>query len=238
MTTALAALTGASTRPAAANADRGPFIALADGSQWFPLDPRPTDLRSWEPIAVALSREPRFAGHQMPGLDPVLSVAQHCCHVADSLPAVSDGPFPSALRLMGLLHDAPEGLGLRDLPKSLRDAMKRVTAGGGDTPEVSLHRMWVNTFETPCIEAIHRAAGLPAQPHQALTDRVRQADLVALSTEIRDLMPEPLGNWQWDPRLPAPRRDLAIHPWTPAKAAMEFLERLRAWLPDHAPLQA
>lgn len=86
---------------------KGPWIQTYTGKQFFPLDPDPEsiDIRD---IAHALGMEPRYGGHAK-WLYPV---AQHCVLIARKL--------PRPLKLWGLIHDAPEAYGLRDICRPIK----------------------------------------------------------------------------------------------------------------------
>ncbi len=95
----------------------GGWIQTYSGVQFFPLDPRPEDVR-FDDIAHALARQCRFAGH----CEPFYSVAQHSVLVSLECPA--------PLALLGLLHDAAEAY-LVDLPSPLKHM-----------PELACYRTW------------------------------------------------------------------------------------------------
>ena len=60
---------------------KGDWILTYSGIEFWPLDPRPEDVRI-EDIAHALSMQCRFAGH----CDRFYSVAEHSIRVADLVP--------------------------------------------------------------------------------------------------------------------------------------------------------
>ena len=91
-TTAAATATDAGVRE---TEDRGVAMSLADGSVFFPLDPRPEEI-GIENIAHALAMSCRYGGHSL----DYYSVAQHSVLVS-RLVSRSDA-------LCALLHDATE----------------------------------------------------------------------------------------------------------------------------------
>ena len=77
------------------------YMQTYSGLHFYPDDPHPDQI-SIEDIAVALSREPRFAGHTR----EFYSVAQHSWEVSNHC---ASNP------LWGLLHDAAEAY-MKDMP--------------------------------------------------------------------------------------------------------------------------
>lgn len=98
----------------------GDWIALHSGRRFWPLSPDWMAIQIGD-IAAGLSKLCRYGGHCL----RFYSVAEHCVLMA--------GRAPHHLRRQMLLHDAPEGLGLVDLPSPVkrqfpayRDAEKRL----------------------------------------------------------------------------------------------------------------
>lgn len=135
-----------------------------------PLDLQP-DMVMVGDIAHHLGNLCRFVG----GTAPFHSVAEHSIHVSRLL-----APDP-ALELWGLMHDAPEAY-LGDWPRPL----KRGAYIG------KLYR----AAEARAMLAIADALDLPILT-DAEIERLHNADLVALATEKRDLLPA-LRNVEWD----------------------------------------
>lgn len=146
-------------------------------------------------IALGLSKLVRFYG-QCRGM---YSVAEHAVRVSRIL--------PPDLQLVGLLHDAAEGL-LGDINGNLKPLV----------PEyIKLeHRME---------RVIAKRYGLRFPWHPA----VKAADLRLLTTEQRDLRRH--SNWRDSPHLPLKSR---IVPWGHQKARREFLRRFRQLYPHGA----
>ena len=90
-------------------ARKGAWMQLHSGVRFYPIDPRPEDIRI-EDIAHALSLLCRFGGH----VREHYSVAQHSIIVAHML--------PPRLQLAGLLHDATEAY-LVDVPRPIKVAL-------------------------------------------------------------------------------------------------------------------
>lgn len=167
------------------------WIATARGHKFdfHHLDPDSIDI---EDIALALSRQPRFAGHT----NKLYTVAQHSVLVALQC--------PWDLRLEGLLHDASEAY-LCDMPlpaklliPEYRDLEHRVMLAIAQ----KFRFVW------------------PSPPE------VKQADLVLLETEHRDLMPH---SPPWDVRHAEPLEGMRIEPWEPWKAERMFLDCFAMW---------
>jgi len=84
-------------------------IRTFTGKYFDPFNPDP-EMICIEDIAHALSHQCRFGGH----LPEFYSVAEHCYHVSNAVPAEH--------RLAGLLHDASEAY-LLDIPRPLKSRL-------------------------------------------------------------------------------------------------------------------
>lgn len=123
------------------------------------------------------------------------SVAQHSLLVA--------GLVPARLRLAALLHDAAEAY-LGDLVKPLKPLFPEFSKLEGRVMAVIGERFGVAGFADPAI---------------------KRADLIALATEKRDLMPHSCEPWAALAGVtPVPTR---IRPLAPPEAKAAFLERFR-----------
>ena len=121
------------------------------------------------------------------------SIAQHSLMVADLV--------PPELRLAALLHDASEAY-LGDVVKPLKALLPNY-----------------KDIEKNVEVLIARHFGIPLEI--MFDPRIKEADMIALATEKRDLMPHSAEDWSYlrgfDP-LPD-----AIDPWNPAQAKRSFL---------------
>lgn len=133
------------------------------------------------------------------------SVAEHCCHVHDLLPA--------PLKRAGLLHDASEAY-LCDLPRPLKKS-----PGFG-----TLYQAVERELEATIAARFGFDFPLPPEVHDA--------DARLLATEAAQLMTPLHPAW---PDHGAPVEGLILPRWTPARARTEFLARftrlesLREW---------
>ena len=82
------------------------WLQTYSGVQFWPLAPRPEDIRLVD-IAHSLAMQCRFGGHVL----EFYSVAEHSVRIAREL--------PDDLKIWGLLHDAGEAY-LTDIPKPLK----------------------------------------------------------------------------------------------------------------------
>jgi len=122
------------------------------------------------------------------------SVAQHSCLVADLVPAEH--------KLAALLHDATEAY-LGDMTRPLKEWMP-------------YYRGFEDVIWRRVCERFGLEIDLPAS--------VRQADLIALATERRDLMPPDPATWDCLVGIePAPEH---IRPWSPTEARLTYHQRL------------
>lgn len=161
------------------------------------LNPRIDDVHMLD-VAVSLSRLARFIGHGR----SFYSVAQHSVFVADLLPAAD--------RVHGLLHDAAEAY-IGDLANPVKRAL--VTACPAFAPA------W-KSIEKGLRARIYQRAGVML-PDPETEARVKEADLIALATEQRDVLASP-NRWN----LPVGPAGLAIRPVEPHAAFMMFADAL------------
>lgn len=179
---------------------RGGWIQTFTGRKFWPLDPHAEDVHIID-IAHPLAMKVRFNGH----VSRFYSVAQHSVLVAEQQEQPCD-------QLAALLHDAAEAY-LPDVPSPIKRSA-----------EFSQFRGIEKAVEF----AIGKALGLD----QLVIHKpaVKQADLVALSTEARDLMRITPNHesvaWHEQEPLPEP-----IMPWAPTLARENFL-RLYARLTE------
>lgn len=172
----------------------GDWCTAFSGRSYWPLDPNADDIDIID-IAHALSMVCRFNGH----VRSFLSVAQHSL-------LVSKYCLPEHAAL-GLLHDATEAY-IGDVIRPLKKAKIM------DSYEY-LERRWALT--------IGRAFGLNGKL-AALPQDVHIADVRALVTEARALLPT--GTDNWDPHFKVIESfPTVIEPMTPAEAKWAFLQR-------------
>jgi 5'-deoxynucleotidase YfbR-like HD superfamily hydrolase len=120
-----------------------------------------------EDLAAHLAKICRFTG----ACRILWSVAEHSLLVADIL--AERYPGDHELQLCGLLHDAPEAY-LQDLATPVKAGLDRY-----------------NAMERAAWWAVAERFGLPLSQPPA----VKMADLIALATERRDLMPPHAESW-------------------------------------------
>jgi len=151
---------------------RGDWMQTHSGLRFYPLDPRPEDIRI-EDIAHALSHICRFNGH----CARFYSVAEHSIMVAREVyRALACHPRRDLLALTALLHDASEAY-LCDVPRPL----KRLN-------EMTAYRDAERQTEIVLAEKFGLIFPLPAL--------IKHADERALMTERRDLVPNAhLAGW-------------------------------------------
>lgn len=180
---------------------KGDWSQTFTGLQFWPLDPRPEDVRA-EDIAHALSLQCRFAGH----CREFYSVAEHSVLVSEWIWDETNGDRIASLA--GLLHDASEAYCV-DVPRPLK-------------PFLTGYR----EIEHGVMRAVETWAGLPIGACEAPI--VKRADEALLMTEARDLMAPAPVPWTFSRGAHAkPLRD-AIVPWDWRHAERMFLERLAA----------
>jgi hypothetical protein len=146
---------------------RGDWMQTATGGQFWPLDPRPDEVRI-EDIAHALSMQCRFAGH----CRAFYSVAEHSVRVAR---LVESWRARAEVVMQALLHDAAEAY-VGDMVRPLKWSLPSYRAA-----------------EDRVFAAIAQAFGLSSNEKWSA---VRIADEVLLATEARDLMLPAPADWR------------------------------------------
>lgn len=177
-------------------------------------------------IPEALARLARFTGHVRSG---PYSVAQHCVIGADAVfQATRDKEAAAAF----LLHDAHEAY-LGDIATPIVAAM--AAAAGiveGSRTAAQDMRSGLHMLKRKLDEAIHRAAGavgLDAK-HSRI---VHEYDLRMLATERAHLLVRSPQAWSPVVEAAQPLRLVGkISVWSWVKAAEEYRERLRRYLPE------
>ena len=142
------------------------WMLTASGRKVEPAALEPADIQI-EDLAAHLAKICRFTG----ACRIMWSVAEHSLLVADIL--AERHPHDHDLQLCGLLHDAPEAY-LQDLATPVKAQLDRY-----------------NAMERAAWWAVAERFGLPLTMPAA----VKHADLVALATERRDLMPDHPEPW-------------------------------------------
>jgi hypothetical protein len=127
------------------------------------------------------------------------SVAQHSCLVHDLLVG-----SPCDIRFCALMHDASEAY-LVDLAKPLKNRLHAYEAA-----------------EEYLMSVIAKHYGFP----WPMPDVVKQADIILLFTERRDLMAAPPRPWTGH----AEPMEARIVPWTPSLARSEFIKRFARYM--------
>ncbi|WP_415080630.1 hydrolase [Labrys sp. (in: a-proteobacteria)] len=172
------------------------------------LDPSPLDIEI-EDIAHGLARVARWNG-QTSG-DAIFSVAQHSVLVLDVLDAMEPAQS-DAVRLMVLLHDAPEYV--------IGDMISPFKAVIGES---------YKSVEARLLGAIHLRFGLPTAPPPAIKALTKKADTVAAfleATQLAGFGIEESCRIFGDPRpLPRPMDQTRLVPLPAAEAQQAFLER-------------
>ena len=197
------------------------------------------DLVTPEDIVHSLAHICRFNGH----CKHHYSVAQHSLLVASIVPDEDQLP--------ALLHDAAEAY-VGDMVQPLKRLLKETAASTTDawlltctSLGLDRHRaskaaatFTISPGNDPMAEHLSHLASVYHQIEQrvwlAIAERfdidpvlpasVHEADMVALATERRDLMPEHAGTWEClNGHSPLPQH---IARWTPEEARQRYYERL------------
>lgn len=169
------------------------WIQTFTGKRFWPLKPVADDV-CIEDIAHALANKCRFTGH----CSKFYSVAQHSVLVSMLV--------PRELAIYGLLHDAAEAY-LPDVASPIKPRLKGFAE-----------------LEAGVLDAIlvKFKLSLDSVDSEDIWNEVKKADLKALATEARDLMPNKPEDWE----LPfPPQEDYAIICLLPDEAERDFTKR-------------
>ncbi|MDP2447646.1 phosphohydrolase [Pseudomonas sp.] len=177
-------------------------IILQSAREFDLLKPR-ADLITTLDIAHALSLICRFNGH----CNRHYSVAQHSLLVADIVESQGHGP---EIQLQALLHDAAEAY-VGDLVRPLKYHLRRQACGQQSDFDRVEERVW----EAIC-DQFELEPELPFVVHDA--------DMIALATERRELLPDHPSVWDCLHGI-TPHR-IELENWTPGQARQAFHDRL------------
>ena len=151
------------------------WLLTATG-QAFDLEFIAHDSIDIQDIAASLSKMNRFTGHT----SRLYSVAEHSLLCAEILER-DGGVRDRAVLLAALLHDAHEAY-CGDIATPLKQRLDMLTAGAWSREEDRLQRHILHRFGIYGVYADHYHT-------------IKHADLVALATERRDLMPPHPREW-------------------------------------------
>lgn len=191
------------------------------------LRPDPAQVDFEVDIPEALARLARYTGHVRPG---PYSVAQHCVIGADIVfRDTCDREAAAAF----LLHDAHEAY-LGDIATPIALALGLMVAEAGAFAEIgpSVFRSALRNLKARLDAAIYGAAGIGAG-QVAYADLISDYDLRMLATERVHLLGKSPQPWNAPVEAARPLRlvgGLGVWPWP--KAADEYRERLRRYLPE------
>lgn len=175
------------------------------------LDPSPLDIEI-EDIAHGLARVARWNG-QTQG-DHAFSVAQHCVLVEQIFAHCNDRPTKQ-LRLVALLHDAPEYV--------IGDMISPFKAALGLNYKAFEHRL---------MAAIHIRFGLPPKTGNETEALIKQADKMAAYLEATQLagfaIPEAEKFFGRPKGLSGDKKFHTLETWAPNQAASEFMKTFKA----------
>lgn len=185
------------------------WVVTLSGARVSLINPTP-EMICLDDIVDGLSIS-RFNSHtkDSSGLQRNYTVLQHSVWVADCLRRWG---FDRPTCLKGLLHDAPEAYWGDDIsPKKW--LIERMV--GFDV---------IGRLHEPFYVAIMQALNVEWPWDDATNKAIKQADLLALVTEHRDLLPDEAISFRGE--MPEPH-DIRIEPWDAVRAQSVF--RLRYW---------
>lgn len=216
---------------------RGPWIITFTGKHFHYQDPRIEDIDAMD-IAVALSREGRYAGHCI----DFYSVAQHSVAVSEYMErsvltfpeagsdtiyidshdkalygnyiaiSVKDIPLDkvkASFGMLGLLHDASEAY-MKDLPSPLKSLLPDYKKLEAEVSTVIFKKWGVNFWRS--------------EPH--IESLIHRVDKRVFMSEVRDLIKH---KEVWEDGWSG-YHDLKINPVDPDRACVLFLGRFHELL--------
>lgn len=187
----------------------GPWAQVTSGNAWSIFDPRAEDFDVRD--LRALRNICRFGGH-VHSFYPY-TVAEHSVRVTG---IVAEMGATREVQWAALVHDAHEVYGLGDVIFPVKCDHPAIPASLVALPGL------IRELERRTREAVRKALGAPL----VMPPVVKQADLVMLATERRDLL-GPCEH-QWDP-LPEPHREqvIAMPPNIAWREFVSLFEQLR-----------
>lgn len=176
---------------------KGDWIQTFSGGQFWPLDPRPDEIKLID-IAAGLSKECRYAGQCL----AFYSVAEHS--VLMTRDARRRG-YPRREQRAVLLHDSSEGVGIRDIPRPIKGEFANYR-------EIE-HRIM-------CATAARFDFDWPLAPHLKELD-----EAIGLAEEAQIMAPPP-EPWRQGDHLTFKADkplDVRLELWTPDVAFARFM---------------
>jgi len=176
-----------------------PSILIKSGRYFHFNDPSNSEF-TIEDVAHGLSHVCRFGGH----CREFYSVAQHSM--------IASCIVPENWALRTLMHDAHEAF-IGDMPSPLKVLL----------PD---YRRIESEIQAAVLARFGIPFGIGRDGQVVLGGWVKQADLILLATERRDLMPEgPAGDDEWACLQGIRPLDIRIEPMSPHIAREKFLQR-------------
>lgn len=171
-------------------------MQLSGGRPFWPLDPRQEDI-DINSIAHALGNMCRYNGHAK----RFLSVAEHSVHICRW---IKKAGHDDETALWGLLHDAPEALGLADIVRPVKPYITGYKALERDVMDAVCDRFGLS-HEEPAI--------------------VKEADNRILRDEYEQAMDESVLPWGFPDDRPL---GVTLEFWSPGEAKVAFLQEFDA----------
>lgn len=173
----------------------GDWIQTYSGRQFWPLDPRAGEIAVID-IASGLAKDCRFGGHCL----RFYSVAEHS--VLMYRVAKAQG-FTMRERRAALLHDASEGLGLRDMPRPVKRDLGNYKAVETGVMIAVAERFDFEWPLNPIVKYLDEAIGLAEQ--------------------MQNMAPSPQP-WGISEKFGVSEPlDVTLEYWSPDRAMVEFL---------------
>lgn len=198
------------------------YITTLSGRQLHIFNPAP-DQFDHEDLATGLSNECRWGGQ----MKRFYSVAQHALYVGLHAQALATqaglgSEVSRGIGLLGHLHDAAEGLGLRDMPTPIKRFLPEYVAAEHELLMCVLCKYAGHLFDSDLFRAKAAVVSGRGYMEPVLHPFVGDADAVLLATEHRDLITHRVeGSWK-----PAAKPlSMTIRPVEPKEAKAAWLKR-------------
>lgn len=176
----------------------GDWFQTYSGRAYHPLDPNPNEVDLID-IAHGLAYQCRFNGQ----CRSFYSVAEHSFWVSEIMYTESGKPGAA---LAGLLHDAAEAY-IGDMVRPIKRSLPRFYE-----------------IERLNMMAIYAGLKVPVEAGmETWAEAIKEADLVMLATERRELMSDPPMPWVAVERVEA--LDMRLFPLSPEQAERKFIAR-------------
>lgn len=177
------------------------WTQLKSGGIFYPLREQPNfEVITYEDIAHGMSRQYRFGGHLADE-----TVAEHCCILHDIV--------PNELKLVALMHDAIEGLGLPDVQLPFKNS-----------PDLAGYKR----LDERLTEQLLDYFGIPLDLMLTLHKYDSMIAVSEAKAMFKQGLAEPTNEWlDYISKHDSLPHDITVFTWVPNEAKRQWLTRFQ-----------